>query len=218
MSGKVREGLHSGCWRAETLFSMRWQSVLREFPERPRRRPKWTRKLKGVVSVNWRDYVGDDWYQEGTDPSELSSVPRAMRQGRAGRQEERVGRTNMDVQREGPRQGRADGHHALGNEQQRNLDAMGRDDDCSAEVLLGDSTPAQQPTPHSTTTCNSSSGLTQIPLKLPSLQTIFVFASFRVARSTLQKRKCWWMSRPTVMRVTFDLPESEEPLKNQRRK
>ena len=101
MSGKVREGLHSGCWRAETLFSMRWQSVLREFPERPRRRPKWTRKLKGVVSVNWRDYVGDDWYQEGTDPSELSSVPRAMRQGRAGRQEERVGRTNMDVQREG---------------------------------------------------------------------------------------------------------------------
>ena len=36
-------------------------------------------------------------------------------------------------------------------------------------------------------------------------------ATFRVARLTLQTRKLWWMSRPAVTRVTFDVPECVEP-------
>ena len=45
-----------------------------------------------------------------------------------------------------------------------------------------------------------------------------LFATFKVARLTLQTRKLWlvgWsMSRPTVPRVTFDLPERKEQKKN----
>ena len=40
--------------------------------------------------------------------------------------------------------------------------------------------------------------------------------TFRVARLTLQTPKLWLVSRPTVARVTFDLPECEEPQKNKK--
>ena len=43
-------------------------------------------------------------------------------------------------------------------------------------------------------------------------------ATFGVARSTLQTRKLWWMTRPTVTRVTFDLPECEELKKENEKK
>ena len=36
-------------------------------------------------------------------------------------------------------------------------------------------------------------------------------ATFRVARLTLQTRKIWWTSRPTVTGVTSDPPECKEP-------
>ena len=41
-------------------------------------------------------------------------------------------------------------------------------------------------------------------------------ATFRVARVTLQTRKLWLVSRPTVTHVTFDLPECTEPWKNKK--
>ena len=37
-----------------------------------------------------------------------------------------------------------------------------------------------------------------------------LIATFRVARLTLQTRKLWLVSRPTVTRVTFDLPECKQ--------
>ena len=37
------------------------------------------------------------------------------------------------------------------------------------------------------------------------------FLKFRVARLTLQTRKLRLVSRPTVQRITFDLPECKEP-------
>ena len=48
-------------------------------------------------------------------------------------------------------------------------------------------------------------------------------ATKRIARSTLQTRKLWWvgwwMSEPTIPRVTFDLPECKEIfLKNENEK
>ena len=47
------------------------------------------------------------------------------------------------------------------------------------------------------------------------------FSTCRVARLTLQTQKLrlvgWWMSRPTVPRVTFDLPECKDIIKNLRK-
>ena len=45
-----------------------------------------------------------------------------------------------------------------------------------------------------------------------------LIATFRVARLTLQTRKLWWMSGPTVTRVAFDLPECKEPFENNEKK
>ena len=42
---------------------------------------------------------------------------------------------------------------------------------------------------------------------------VWFVATFRVARLTLQTRILWLVSRPTVTRVTFDLPECKENVK-----
>ena len=46
----------------------------------------------------------------------------------------------------------------------------------------------------------------------------FFVATFRVERLTLQPSKLWWMSPPTVTRVTFDLPECKQPQKKEKKR
>ena len=45
-----------------------------------------------------------------------------------------------------------------------------------------------------------------------------LIATLKVARLTVQTRKLWWMSGPTVTRVTFDLPECKEPFEKKKKK
>ena len=47
---------------------------------------------------------------------------------------------------------------------------------------------------------------------------LVLVTTFRVARLTLQTRKLWLVSRPTVARVTFDLPKCKEPFKNEKKR